>query len=114
MKILITSDSHLDITEDRIIENYKINETIIDKANELQVDFYINCGDIFDSAKPSIKSYVHWKSIEFSKNVPMGDKDRKRNQYWDERRIALSFDLAFSLDDYLDAKYSEYKRTIKR
>jgi len=62
----------------------------------------------------TLKRYVHWKSIEYDSTFPMGEKERKRNQYWDERRKAHAFEWSFTLDEYLDTKYAEYKQTPKR
>lgn len=65
-------------------------------------------------AVAAIKAYVHWQRIEHRENYSLGEKERKRREYIIQFDILKHYNLMFTMDEYLDAKYRSIKMTPKR
>jgi len=50
-------------------------------------------------AEEALRSYIYYKIIERKSNVPMGEKQRARSEYYNERRKANSRMQSFSKED---------------
>lgn len=65
-------------------------------------------------AVPTLKAYLHWKTIEYSNSYGNGDKDRKEKQYYSERRKLAFLENSFSGYELMDVLWSTYSQSPKR
>jgi hypothetical protein len=63
---------------------------------------------------PVVKAYVQWKRIEYMEGVPMNDKMRKSELYYEEIEKVKHFNLTNTLSEYMDTLWRESKQTPKR
>lgn len=62
----------------------------------------------------AVKSYVHWKRLEYDSKVPYNDKARKQ-QLYDEEVIKLrNLENKFTKEEFLDMFYSTTYQGVKR
>jgi len=77
----------------------------------------INCDGSMEvpfQAVPAIIAYIHWKRIEYNDKYPSHEKERKRREYIVQFQALKHYNLMFTVDEYLDAKYRTIKMTPKR
>lgn len=76
----------------------------------------VTCGGsiVPRQASQALKSYIHWKVAEYDPTENMGEKVRKENLYDKELSALSQFENKFTMDEFLDAMYSEYKQSPKR
>lgn len=61
-----------------------------------------------------LRTYIHWQRIEYLQNIPMGEKERKREQYLVELEKLADIKSSFTVDEYLDMFYRNTNSSIKR
>ena len=56
-----------------------------------------------------VKKYMHWKRVEYDRQVPLAEKARREQQY--EKAIVKfrAFNLAFTMSEYFDKTYRTYR-----
>jgi len=59
MKLIVCTDSHIDIDENRLKENFNINLDIAKYAKKVNADYFLHLGDLFDSSNPSRHAYKY-------------------------------------------------------
>lgn len=64
-------------------------------------------------AEEALRSYIYYKIIERKSNVPMGEKQRARSEYYNERRKANSRMQSFSKEDVFQVIRKNFKQSTK-
>jgi len=64
-------------------------------------------------AEEALRSYIYYKVIERKSNVPMGEKQRARSEYYNERRKANSRMQSFSKEDIFQVIRKNFKQSTK-
>lgn len=64
-------------------------------------------------AEEALRSYIYYKIIERKSNVPMGEKQRARTEYYNERRKANSRMQSFSKEDVFQVIRKNFKQSTK-
>lgn len=64
-------------------------------------------------AEEALRSYMYYKIIERKSNVPMGEKQRARSEYYNERRKANSRMQSFSKEDIFQVIRKNFKQSTK-
>ena len=70
-RIFISSDNHLGFKEtDQVLgdDSFRVFDEVLEKANELEVDFVLLGGDLFHVMHPSSNTYLKASQI-FNKHV---------------------------------------------
>lgn len=62
---------------------------------------------------PVIKAYVHWKYVEYDRNVSLSEKYRKEELYDKEIAKFQFLNLSFTGDEFLDAVREGYHQAVK-
>ena len=65
-------------------------------------------------AVPSVIAGLQWKTIEYSQDYGISDKERKERLYYAERRKLVSLNCSFSLYELMDALYEGYSQSPRR
>ena len=63
---------------------------------------------------PSLRAYVLWHMIDMDPKVPMGEKERRKNNYLEEVAALDYFQSAFTADEYKRHVWKSTRQTIKR
>jgi hypothetical protein len=66
------------------------------------------------SALEALIAFVHWKNVENDASVPMNAKQYREMRYGTEIRKLYAFETAFTIYEFMDARYGSYKQTPKR
>jgi hypothetical protein len=76
---------------------------------------YEPCKDTFvhEYAAKAIKLYIHWMRKENNDSLPIAVKERARQNYFDELRMARARCDDFTLQDLVDIMNREYKLSVK-
>jgi len=61
----------------------------------------------------ALRSYIYFKSIEKKSDVPLGEKARARQEYYNERRLANSRMKSFGKDEALKTIRKNFKQSPK-
>lgn len=61
----------------------------------------------------ALRSYIYFRVIEKKSNVPLGEKARARQEYYNERRLANSRMKSFSKEEALKTIRKNFKQTPK-
>lgn len=64
-------------------------------------------------AEEALRSYIYYKVIERKSNVPMGEKQRARSEYYNELRKAKSRLSSFSKEEALQVIRKNFKQSPK-
>ena len=64
-------------------------------------------------AENALRTYVYYKLIEKKSNVPMSEKGRARQEYYNERRLANARLKSFSKEEALKTIRKNYKQSPK-
>ena len=64
-------------------------------------------------AENALRSYVYYKLVERKANVPMGEKMRARQEYYNERRLANARLKSFTKEEALKTIRKNYKQSPK-
>jgi hypothetical protein len=64
-------------------------------------------------AENALRSYVYYRLIEKKSNVPMGEKSRARQEYYNERRLANARLKSFSKEEAFKTIRKNYKQSPK-
>lgn len=64
-------------------------------------------------AEEALRSYIYYKLVERKSNVPMGEKQRARSEYYNERRKANSRMQSFSKEDVYQVIRKNFKQSTK-
>ena len=65
-------------------------------------------------AVPALRAYALWQLIENDRKVPMGEKERKKQQYEEEVEKLRFFISAFTLEEYKQMVYKHARQSPKR
>jgi hypothetical protein len=99
------------------------NRTIVFKGrvpeNEIVLEYIssgVTSGTILvpRQAVPSVIAGLHWKTIEYDSRFGVGDKQRKEQLYYAERRKLVSLNCSFTMSELMDALYEGYAQSPKR
>ena len=61
-----------------------------------------------------IRAYIHWQMIWYNDRVPAVHKQQKQQQYYVEYNKLQKLESSFTMDEYLDNKYSVSKSSPTR
>jgi hypothetical protein len=64
-------------------------------------------------AEQALRSYIYYHLVERKSNVPLGEKGRARQEYYNERRLANSRLKSFSKDEALKTIRKNFKQSPK-
>lgn len=64
-------------------------------------------------AENALRSYIYYRLIERKANVPIGEKGRARQEYYNERRLANSRLKSFTKEEALKTIRKNYKQSPK-
>lgn len=64
-------------------------------------------------ALEALIAYVHWQRLRFSK-VSLSEKYEAKKQFLVEQQNLQDIELAFTMDEFLDALWSTSRQTVKR
>jgi len=62
----------------------------------------------------ALRAYIHWQLSWYSTKIPAVQKQQFQQQYYVEYNKLQRFKSSFTMDEYLDNKYSVSTRTVKR
>jgi len=95
----IEMDTRNNITE--VVVEYVADEA---RAKDPSVHIYL---------EEALRSYMYFKIVERKASVPMGEKQRARSEYYNERRKANARMKAFSKEEALKTIRKNYKQAPK-
>ena len=86
--------------------NEIVIEYIADEARSTNPSIHIY-------AENALRSYIYYRLIERKANVPMGEKMRARQEYYNERRLANARLKSFTKEEALKTIRKNYKQSPK-
>ena len=100
------------------LDQNRIELGSIDSTSEVVIEYVC---DEARSKNPSIhvfmesalRAYIYFKCIEKKSAVPLGEKGRARQEYYNERRLANSRMKAFGKDEALKTIRKNFKQSPK-
>ena len=81
-------------------------EYVADEARSINPTVHIE-------AEEALRSYIYYKLVERKSSVPMGEKARARQEYYNERRKANARIKAFSQEEALKTIRKNFKQSPK-
>lgn len=81
-------------------------EYVADEARSLNPSVHVY-------AEQAIRSYIYYHLVERKSNVPLGEKARARQEYFNERRLANSRLKSFTKDEALKTIRKNYRQSPK-
>ena len=81
-------------------------EYVADQAKETNPDVHVY-------AEEALRAYIYYRVIERKSTVPMGEKQRARQEYYNELRKANARMKAFSKEDALQVIRKNFKMSPK-
>lgn len=99
-------------------EQNRIEISINDTVTEVAIEYI---ADEARSSNPSVHiyaenalhNYIYYKLIERKANVPMVEKQRARQEYYNERRLANSRMKSFTKEEAMKTINKNFKSTVK-
>jgi hypothetical protein len=64
-------------------------------------------------AEDALITYVHWKDVQFRRNVSMSEKEARRRDFYNEKRIARARLKAFTKEEALQQARKGFKQAPK-
>lgn len=86
--------------------NEIVIEYIADEARSVNPSIHIY-------AENALRTYIYYRLIERKSNVPMGEKMRARQEYYNERRLANARLKSFTKEEALKTIRKNYKQSPK-
>lgn len=83
-----------------------VMEYIADEARSVNPSIHLY-------AENALRSYIYYRLIERKANVPIGEKGRARQEYYNERRLANSRLKSFTKEEALKTIRKNYKQSPK-
>jgi len=81
-------------------------EYIADEARSLNPSIHVY-------AENALRSYIYYRLVEKKSNVPMNEKSRARQEYYNERRLANARIKSFTKEEALKTIRKNYKQSPK-
>ena len=86
--------------------DYIVIEYIADEARSVNPSIHIY-------AEPALRSYIYYRLIERKTNVPLGEKARARQEFYNEKRLANSRINAVTKEEILKTVRKNFKQSPK-
>ena len=86
--------------------DYIVIEYIADEARSINPSIHIY-------AEPALRSYIYYRLIERKTNVPLGEKARARQEFYNEKRLANSRINSVTKEEILKTIRKNFKQSPK-
>lgn len=92
----------------------------VSKDNEIVLEYKSSGVKINDTtyiplkALWALKAYTHWQIVEYDPRVPMNEKERKKQQFFETANELTAIEGSITYDEYTDFVYGISRQTTKR